>query len=77
MLSKNTVFEDYDNDDGVDEYDTVDQGNQQPDCIFLRAWKTYQTEISAGADGRPDFLERKTCNWITETFQVLNIDRNI
>ena len=35
MLSKNTVFEDYDNDDGVDEYDTVDQGNQQPDCIFL------------------------------------------
>ena len=51
--------------------------NSQIVSSSLRAWKTYQTEISAGADGRPDFLERKTCNWITETFQVLNIDRNI
>jgi len=33
------------------------------------AWKTYQTELLAGEDGRPDFLERKTCNWITDTFQ--------
>ena len=38
---------------------------------LLRAYKTYQTELAAGGDGRPDFVERKTCNWITDTFQVL------
>ena len=36
----------------------------------LRAWKTFQTELSAGSDGRADFVERKACNWITDTFQV-------
>merc|ERR1712013_733680 len=34
------------------------------------AYNTYQTQLSHGGDGRPDFLERKTCNWITETFQT-------
>jgi len=34
------------------------------------AYNTYQTQLSRGGDGRPDFLERKTCNWITETFQT-------
>ena len=38
--------------------------------VNSRAWKTFQTELSAGAAGRPGFVERKTCNWITETFQV-------
>jgi len=33
------------------------------------AYKTYQTELAAGGDGRIDFVERKTCNWITDTFQ--------
>ena len=36
----------------------------------LRAWNTFQTELSAGSDGRADFVERKACNWITDTFQV-------
>ena len=40
---------------------------------YCRAYNTYQTQLSRGGDGRPDFLERKTCNWITETFQVVNI----
>merc|ERR1712076_35714 len=34
------------------------------------AYKTYQTELAAGGDGRADFVERKTCNWITDTFQT-------
>jgi len=33
------------------------------------AYRTYQTELAAGGDGRIDFVERKTCNWITDTFQ--------
>jgi len=38
------------------------------------AYKTYQTELAAGGDGRPDFVERKTCNWITDTFQTCHDD---
>jgi len=34
------------------------------------AYRTYQTELAAGGDGRIDFVERKTCNWITDTFQT-------
>ena len=41
-----------------------------PHTVLLRAYTTYQTELAAGGDGRPDYVERKTCNWITETFQV-------
>ena len=53
--------------------------SEQPYCLkhqkmvtvtTLRAWKTFQTELSAGSDGRADFVERKACNWITDTFQV-------
>jgi len=33
------------------------------------AYQTYKTELAAGGDGRIDFVERKTCNWITDTFQ--------
>ena len=40
----------------------------------LRAWKTFQTELSAGSDGRADFVERKACNWITDTFQVAFVE---
>ena len=42
-----------------------------PHTDLLRAYTTYQTELAAGGDGRPDYVERKTCNWITETFQVV------
>ena len=41
------------------------------ESLLLRAYKTYQAELAAGGDGRPDFVERKTCNWITDTFQVV------
>ena len=29
------------------------------------------TVLAAGGDGRANFVERKTCNWITDTFQVV------
>ena len=57
--------------------------SEQPYCLkhqrmvnvtTLRAWKTFQTELSAGSDGRADFVERKACNWITDTFQVAFVE---
>jgi len=45
------------------------QADKEFTQCHAEAYKTYQTELAAGGDGRPDFVERKTCNWITDTFQ--------
>lgn len=33
------------------------------------AWQKFLKQRSLGEDGRPDWIERKICNWITDTFQ--------
>jgi len=48
--------------------DCSEADKQFTEC-HAQAYTTYQTELAAGGDGRPDYVERKTCNWITETFQ--------
>jgi len=53
-------------------YPTLDCSNAEREFTqcHAEAYKTYQTELAAGEDGREDFVERKTCNWITDTFQT-------
>ena len=36
-----------------------------------RAYEDYKTVFAAGEDGRPHWVARKTCNYLTEAIDVI------
>ena len=38
--------------------------------IYFSAYEEYKEAFAAGDDGRPDWLARKSCNYMTKTIEV-------
>ena len=43
---------------------------KSPLFLVIRAYTEYKQALKAGDDGRPDFLARKSCNYMTEAVEV-------
>merc|ERR1712142_1370742 len=47
--------------------DACDQLQEEVHICTMNAYKEYQSAISGGEDGRPDWFARKNCNYLTAT----------
>ena len=44
------------------------------ECFLCRAHETYKAAVVKGDDGRPDFMARKSCNYLDEAIEVKHYD---
>merc|ERR1711942_393618 len=51
------------------ERDACDDKNEELEACRLGAYEEYKEAFAAGDDGRPDWLARKSCNYITKTIE--------
>merc|ERR1711942_93547 len=51
------------------ERDACDDKNEELEACRLGAYEEYKEAFAAGDDGRPDWLARKSCNYMTKTIE--------
>merc|ERR1711982_114920 len=51
------------------ERDACDDKNEELEACRLGAYEEYKEAFTAGDDGRPDWLARKSCNYMTKTIE--------
>merc|ERR1711862_218789 len=51
------------------ERDACDDKNEELEACRLGAYEEYKEAFAAGDDGRPDWLARKACNYMTKTIE--------
>ena len=44
------------------------------ECFLCRAHETYKAAVVKGDDGRPDFMARKSCNYLDDAIEVKHYD---
>ena len=44
------------------------------ECFLCRAHETYKAAVEKGDDGRPDFMARKSCNYLDDAIEVEHCD---
>ena len=47
------------------------------ECFLCRAHETYNAAVEKGDDGRPDFMARKSCNYLDEAIEVKHYDDDV
>merc|ERR1711942_364332 len=51
------------------ERDACEDKNEELEACRLGAYEEYKEAFAAGDDGRPDWLARKSCNYVTKTIE--------
>ena len=44
---------------------------------MVRAYDVYKTAFEAGDDGKPDWMARKACNYMTAAVEVNSFDSSV
>merc|ERR1711970_1310227 len=47
-----------------------DKAEKELEACNTKAYQNYQTEFGKGNDGRPDWMARKSCNYLTEVYET-------
>merc|ERR1711913_191315 len=47
-----------------------DKAEKELVACTTKAYQNYQTEFAKGNDGRPDWMARKSCNYLTEVYET-------
>ena len=47
------------------------------ECFLCRAHETYKAAVVKGDDGRPDFMARKSCNYLDDAIEVKHYDDDV